>query len=1073
MATIQGIYLALFGRPADPAGLAFFNGVTNNGANLAGIGNLAGEKEYLDRFTGMSGTQIINTIYQSLFGRDGEPAGLTFWAEKLATGALSINNIAIAILDGAQNSDKATIEAKIAAANLFTAHLDLPAEQGAYAGASNIALAKDFIAAINTTKGTTGEEVDALIQRMLTSGGLEPGTGGGGGGGGSVNVPATFVDGDKATIKANASDAAKGSVTVTDTDGASTFSTADGDIAGKYGTFSFSSTGANGGWTYVLSEAGKKALLSLNDTQTSSDSVSVTATDGTKHTISVAIDGVNEDPTVSGAVTVETKQGVAVTDVDILSNVSDVDDGTVYGVSAVDKGSVDTEFDVVSTGGLNGKVTITAGGKLAFTPGEEFNKLAAGDTDKVTVSFTVTDGDGGTVTNTAEITVTGINDAPTGADKAIDVLEDGNHTLSAADFGFNDIDGGTLTGIVITSISGGGSIKLGETAITADTTIAAADLGNLVFTPAANGNGSDYASFSFKVQDDGGTADGGADTAAAANTITFNVTPVNDAPAGTDATADIKEDQAYTFQTSDFGLSDLSDTVPNALKAVTIVSLPGAGTLTFNGDAVTADQVVSAEDIVAGKLVFTPAADANGSTYASFDFKVQDDGGTDNGGQDTAASANTFTFNVAALDDAPTGANKTVTLLEDHSYTFVASDFPLTDVDAPAHELVAVIVRSVPTLGTLTLDGKTVAENAEIAFADIGKLKYTPVTDANGTAYSSFTFSLKDSGSSADGNSNTETGTHTVTFNVTPVNDAPVISTTGIVVSSVTEKNAATQIADIDVTDVDAGDTIDYKLGGTDKDYFTIDKDGILTLKANVDFEKLPAGDKILDVTVTGTDSASAKSNVLTFAVTINDDPSDNPDPNDKDSSGLPSNDTIHDYSGWGKEIYGGAGKDVLYGYGGNDKLYGGSGDDSLFGGPGNDKLYGGSGNDHLQGESGEDDLYGGLGNDVFYFKAGDSTASETDVIMDWNKGDKIDLSSVDAKESWLDRDGWHDTGKQDLVYGGQKNNPAFGNVTWFTHSDGNTYVVADTTSYDGNDVSLKIKIIGNVTLTADDFILS
>jgi len=41
MATIQGVYLALFGRPADPAGLSFFNGVTANGANLAGIADLA------------------------------------------------------------------------------------------------------------------------------------------------------------------------------------------------------------------------------------------------------------------------------------------------------------------------------------------------------------------------------------------------------------------------------------------------------------------------------------------------------------------------------------------------------------------------------------------------------------------------------------------------------------------------------------------------------------------------------------------------------------------------------------------------------------------------------------------------------------------------------------------------------------------------------------------------------------------------------------------------------------------------------------------------------------------------
>ncbi len=67
MASIQGVYLALFGRPADPVGLSFFNGVTGNGANLTGIGDLSSQPEYLNRFTGQNSTQIVQSIYQSLF----------------------------------------------------------------------------------------------------------------------------------------------------------------------------------------------------------------------------------------------------------------------------------------------------------------------------------------------------------------------------------------------------------------------------------------------------------------------------------------------------------------------------------------------------------------------------------------------------------------------------------------------------------------------------------------------------------------------------------------------------------------------------------------------------------------------------------------------------------------------------------------------------------------------------------------------------------------------------------------------------------------------------------------------
>ena len=74
-----------------------------------------------------------------------------------------------------------------------------------------------------------------------------------------------------------------------------------------------------------------------------------------------------------------------------------------------------------------------------------------------------------------------------------------------------------------------------------------------------------------------------------------------------------------------------------------ITTLPGAGTLTDNGNAVSAGHVVSVADITGGLLKFTPAANANGSGYASFTFQVQDNGGTANGGVDLDPSANTIT----------------------------------------------------------------------------------------------------------------------------------------------------------------------------------------------------------------------------------------------------------------------------------------------------------------------------------------------------------------------------------------------------------------------------------------------
>jgi hypothetical protein len=169
MATIQGVYVALFGRPADPAGLAYFNGITNNGANLASIASLAGTAEYQTRFTGQSNTQIVNSIYQSLFGRDAEAAGLNFFVDALNKGTLNINNIAIAILDGAKDADKTISANKIAAADLYTKSLDTATEIGAYTGTAAAAQGRAFIAGVTTT--VPGQaSVDAAITQMQIAG---------------------------------------------------------------------------------------------------------------------------------------------------------------------------------------------------------------------------------------------------------------------------------------------------------------------------------------------------------------------------------------------------------------------------------------------------------------------------------------------------------------------------------------------------------------------------------------------------------------------------------------------------------------------------------------------------------------------------------------------------------------------------------------------------------------------------------------------------------------------------------------------------------------------------------------
>src|SRR6185369_1810216 len=97
-----------------------------------------------------------------------------------------------------------------------------------------------------------------------------------------------------------------------------------------------------------------------------------------------------------------------------------------------------------------------------------------------------------------------------------------------------------------------------------------------------------------------------------------------------------------------------------------ITSLTTAGTLELSGNAVLAGATISFADI--GNLVYTPDANVNGVSNDSFSFQVQDDGGTNDGGQDTDQSLNSFTFNVASVNDEPAGTDGNTTILEDDPY---------------------------------------------------------------------------------------------------------------------------------------------------------------------------------------------------------------------------------------------------------------------------------------------------------------------------------------------------------------------------------------------------------------------
>ena len=104
-----------------------------------------------------------------------------------------------------------------------------------------------------------------------------------------------------------------------------------------------------------------------------------------------------------------------------------------------------------------------------------------------------------------------------------------------------------------------------------------------------------------------------------------------------------------------------------------------------------------------------------------------------------------ITVGTAPPNTAPTASDNTVTTGEDRAYAFTADDFGFDDDDAGA-TLASVTIVTVPSAGTLALDGTAVMADDVVTTAQIDgdMLTFTPARDAHGDPYTTFTFTVND-----------------------------------------------------------------------------------------------------------------------------------------------------------------------------------------------------------------------------------------------------------------------------------------------------------------------------------------
>ncbi|MBF8271041.1 MAG: swmB [Magnetococcales bacterium] len=413
--------------------------------------------------------------------------------------------------------------------------------------------------------------------------------------------------------------------------------------------------------------------------------------------------------TVTAGATLAYTEGGVATVIDGTVTVSDVDDTQITGAtvtitSGLTAGDVlafsdQNGISLVSYVPATGVLTLAGTATLAnyqtalrsVTFASSSNAPTATSASR-TVTWKVADGDQSGSGATSTITITAVNDAPSGTNKTVTIAEDASHTFAAADFGFSDASDdptNSFNRVLITTLPGQGTLTNNGAAVGVGQYVTVADIAanKLVFTPPVNANGAGYASFTFQVEDDGGTANGGVDLDSTPRTMTIDVTSVNDAPSlnvnpalaavNEDTTAPVGETIANLFlgQVTDpdagASLGGVA-VVGNTANAVT----QGVWQYSSNGGTTWADvgnvgDNATALAVSASSLVrFVPVANYNGvpsaltvrgldDTYAGgfsstpLATRVTVDTTINGGATAVAAATNSITTSITAVNDAP------------------------------------------------------------------------------------------------------------------------------------------------------------------------------------------------------------------------------------------------------------------------------------------------------------------------------------------------------------------------------------------------------------------------------------
>jgi hypothetical protein len=562
--------------------------------------------------------------------------------------------------------------------------------------------------------------------------------------------------------------------------------------------------------------------------------------------LSITISNANQAPVLAGAnpltATLEdaaTHSGTLVTSL-IAGQVSDGNAGAASGIAvvAVDEANGSWQF---STDGGTSWLSLagssdTAARLLAadtltrvrFVPATDWNgTVAAG---LVFRAWDQTSGSAGGIADTSangggtafsadahasSLTVQAVNDAPvrfTGTLAPLTVLENsGTTSLGLTGLGYvpgGGADENTQTlSYTVTAVPGAtlGDIVLadGSTVVIAGASYSLAALQGMQFRAAAGANGGPL-TFSFRVQDDGGTANGGIDSLL--QSLDIAISTVNQAPvlAGANDFAPILEDATGPAGTliSSLVAGQISDASNNASAGIAVTAVDGsAGSWQYTTDGGTnwfslggvstgAARLLSADALTRIRLV--PASDWNGTAAAGISFHAWDrTSGSAGGTADVSVTGGTTAFSAAsassaitvtAVNDAPVrtaGMVADLTVLENSGLTSLGlaglAHGPGGGADESGQTLTYTVLAVPSTLGDVVLaDGTTVVvAGTDYTQAQVQGMQFRAAAGASGGPQT-FNVRVRDDGGTADGGGDSRV--EALAIRIASTNQAPVLA---------------------------------------------------------------------------------------------------------------------------------------------------------------------------------------------------------------------------------------------------------------------------------------------------------